>query len=148
LAVQVQERSGQSFAQYRRALTEAQVNLQSTHEDATRRYASALRQASPQTTPSELNDINQAFQQACTEAQTKAQASADTASEQLSSAMAKGTDEANRQWDAACASYVGALKERVASLDPASADPAIIGALGASFAWISRHIRGPTQGAA
>jgi hypothetical protein len=147
LAARVQERLGQSFADYRRALTEAQVNAQSEAETAFRNYATAMQRASPQTSPSEINEINQAYQKACREAQASAQSAADRASEALSKAMNGGFEEANRNWDSTCARYVDALKESVGRLDAAAATPAALAAVGQSFLWIAGHVQPPKAAA-
>jgi hypothetical protein len=139
LCVQVQERGRQSFADYRRALSEAQLNLQSQYENVRRRYATAMAQVQSQPGSPDVNKINEDCKKAARDAEDAVQSAVDKAGKDYSSAVSGSVEDANRQWDTALAEYLRALKEAAAKVDPESADPTLLAAFGQSFTWVSQR---------
>ena len=140
LAVEMQERAGRSFADYRRAMAEAQIDMQSQHEIAARRFSSVMARGAGPTEATDMNNVQEGYQSALRESQETAQSAAERAAEKYTTTMSDEIDEANQLWDAAVTDYVRGIKDMAARLDPENVDPQALGALGQSFAWISQHV--------
>jgi hypothetical protein len=69
------------------------------------------------------------------------QSRAESSAEEAGRTVEQSIEEANAAWDAACASYIVALQNRVSEINPASPDPLALAAAAEGFGWIAMRVK-------
>lgn len=144
ISARVQQLSVQASADWTRALGEAQMGAQMRQQSLFSDYLGRARQASqgPEAMK-ELQELSARCSRDFEASGEDARKSIEETRQQLRGTVDAGIDQANRDWDAACAEFVGALRRQLSELDPAAAEPAALAALGQSLVWIASLMRAP-----
>jgi hypothetical protein len=131
------QKYSQAAADYRRTLTAAHTEAQAAHEGVARDYMESMQAPAG----ADASDIAQRCNNAIDEVRKIAQTRAETGAEEARRAVDQSIVEANAAWDAACASYIGALQKRVGEIDPAAPDPLALAAAAEGLGWIALRVK-------
>ena len=146
IATNVQQLLNQTTADVTRALAENQTSVQMRQQALVLDYMDKMKRASA--TSGCAEEIAE-FSKSCADdlqlSIEEAQKSFNETREKANATVNAGISKANQEWEKTCLEFVGALRQRMAKIQPVTTNAAYLAQIGQALAWIASLMHRPKE---